>query len=211
MFKKILVCNRGEIALRIIRACQEMEIETVAIYSEADRYALHVKRATHAHCLSKKPLDAYLNSARIIECAKVAGCDAIHPGYGFLSENPSFAKQCEQNGIIFIGPPSSVIATMGSKVAARAAMEHAGVPIIPGSKGNLQTVGDALNAANTLGYPVMLKATFGGGGRGMRVCHNAADIESQFERVQSEAHKAFGDTHIYMEKFIKDPRHIDSC
>lgn len=209
MFKKILVCNRGEIALRIIRACQEMGIETVAIYSETDRYALHVKRATHAHCLSKKPLAAYLDSDRIIECAKATGCDAIHPGYGFLSENPSFAKQCEQNGIMFIGPCSAVIATMGSKVAARAAMERAGVPIIPGSQGNLQTVDDALKAANTLGYPVMLKATHGGGGRGMRMCHDASDIANQFERVQSEAHKAFGDTHIYMEKFINNPRHIE--
>ncbi len=130
MFKKILVSNRGEIALRIVRACKEMGIAAVAIYSEADRYALHVKRASHAHCLSKKPLDAYLNSRRIIECAKASGCDAIHPGYGFLSENAKFARDCEHAGIVFIGPKASVISTMGSKVAARKAMHKAGLPII---------------------------------------------------------------------------------
>ncbi|KTD23044.1 acetyl-CoA carboxylase biotin carboxylase subunit [Legionella londiniensis] len=209
MFRKILICNRGEIALRIIRACQEMEIETVAIYSEADRYALHVKRATHAHCLSKKAMDAYLNISRIVECATATGCDAIHPGYGFLSENPALAAFCERTGIVFIGPESSVIATMGSKVAAREAMAKAGLPIIPGSDGNLNDTDEAVQVAQALGYPVMLKATFGGGGRGVRVCHSADEIRQQYERVQSEAQKAFGDTHVYLEKFIHNPRHIE--
>jgi len=209
MFKKILVSNRGEIALRIVRACKEMGIAAVAIYSEADRYALHVKRASHAHCLSKNPLDAYLNGARIIECAKAAGCEAIHPGYGFLSENPEFARACEQAGIVFIGPTAAVIATMGSKVAARHAMQQAGIPIIPGSDGNLTSADDAVRCAERLTYPVMLKATFGGGGRGIRICNDEAHVRQHYVRVQSEAGKAFGDTHVFMEKYIKNPRHIE--
>lgn len=209
MFKKILIANRGEIAVRIIRACKEMNIPAVAIYSEADRFALHVKRASHSHCLSKKPLDAYLNGQRIIECAKAAGCDAIHPGYGFLSENPDFAKACEQAGIVFIGPTSSVIAIMGSKIAARAAMKKAKIPTIPGSDGTLETAEEAITCAEKLGYPIMLKATFGGGGRGIRLCHNAQQIKQQFARVQSEAEKAFGNAEVYMERFIVNPRHIE--
>ncbi|HAT8178894.1 TPA: acetyl-CoA carboxylase biotin carboxylase subunit [Legionella pneumophila] len=209
MFKKILVANRGEIALRIVRACKEMGIAAVTIHSEVDRFALHVKRASHSHCLSKKPLEAYLNGQRIIECAKVAGCEAIHPGYGFLSENAEFAEDCNKAGIIFIGPSSPVIAIMGSKIAAREAMIKAGVPTIPGSKGNLETIEEALCCAETLGYPVMLKATFGGGGRGIRLCHDANQIKQQFARVQSEAEKSFGDSHVYMEKYIVNPRHIE--
>ena len=209
MFKKILVANRGEISLRIVRACNEMGIAPVCIYSEADRYALHVKRAAHAHCLSKSPLNAYLDGQRIIECAKSAGCEAIHPGYGFLSENAEFAKACEKAGLVFIGPCSEVIAIMGSKVLARKAMQSASIPVIPGSEGNLATVNEALNCARTLGYPVMLKATYGGGGRGIRICQNAAQVKSQFERAQSEANKAFGDAHIFMEKVIQHPRHIE--
>lgn len=209
MFKKILVSNRGEIAVRIVRACREMGIAAVTIHSEKDRYALHVKRASHSHCLSKKPLDAYLNGHRIIECAKTAGCEAIHPGYGFLSENPAFAQACEQAGIVFIGPRAQVIATMGSKVAARAAMQKAGIPVIPGSEENLNTVKEALACAHRLGYPVMLKATFGGGGRGIRLCHNDEQVKQQFVRVQSEAGKAFGDSHLFMEKYIVNPRHIE--
>lgn len=209
MFKKILIANRGEIALRIVRACKELGISTVTIHSEADRFALHVKRSSHSHCLSKKPLEAYLNGRRIIECAKASGCEAIHPGYGFLSENAEFAKDCEEAGIVFIGPISSVIATMGSKIAARDAMKKAGIPTIPGSEGNLDSIDDALACAKKLGYPVMLKATFGGGGRGIRLCHDASQVTQQFARVQSEAEKSFGDAHIYMEKFIKNPRHIE--
>ncbi|ETO94155.1 acetyl-CoA carboxylase biotin carboxylase subunit [Legionella oakridgensis] len=209
MFKKILVSNRGEIALRIIRACRDMDIAAVAIYSEADRYALHVKRASHAHCLSKNPLDAYLNIRRIIEYAKAAGCEAIHPGYGFLSENPDFAEACQQAGIVFIGPSPSVIATMGSKVEARKVMKQAGVPVIPGSEGNLADPEEAVACAEKLVYPVMLKATFGGGGRGIRICHNAEQVKQQFIRVQSEAGKAFGNAHVFMEKLIRHPRHIE--
>lgn len=209
MFKKILVANRGEIALRVVRACKEMGIAPVTIHSEADRFALHVKRASHSHCLSKKPLEAYLNGRRIIECAKAAGCEAIHPGYGFLSENAEFAQACENEGIVFIGPKSSVIATMGSKIAAREAMQKAGIPTTPGSAGNLDTIDDAVRCAERLGYPVMLKATFGGGGRGIRLCHDADQVRHQFARVQSEAEKAFGDAHLFMEKFIVNPRHIE--
>lgn len=209
MFKKILIANRGEIALRIVRACKEMGIAAVAIYSETDRYAMHVKRASYAHCLSKKPLDAYMNGRRIIECARATGCDAIHPGYGFLSENPEFAKHCEEAGIIFIGPCADVIATMGSKIAAREAVKKAGLPIIPGSTGNLERIEEAITWAERLSYPIMLKATFGGGGRGIRICHNAEDVRQLYVRVQSEANKAFGDTHVYMEKVIHNPRHIE--
>lgn len=209
MFKKILVSNRGEIALRIVRACKEMGIEPVTIHSVADRYALHVKRASHSHCLSPKPLDAYLNGHRIIECAKAVGCEAIHPGYGFLSENPEFAAACEKAGIVFIGPTAKVIATMGSKIAARAAMQQADIPVIPGSDGNLENVAEAITCAQKLGYPVMLKATFGGGGRGIRLCYNDDQIKQQYERVQSEAGKAFGNSQIFMEKFIANPRHIE--
>lgn len=209
MFKKILVANRGEIALRIVRACNEMGIAPVAIYSEADQFSLHVKRASHAHCLSKKPLEAYLNGQRIIECAHATGCEAIHPGYGFLSENAEFAASCERAGIVFIGPSSSVITTMGSKIAARESVRRAGLPTIPGSEGNLDTAEDAVACAKMLGYPVMLKATFGGGGRGIRLCHDASQVRQQFARVQSEAQKSFGDAHVYMEQFIVNPRHIE--
>ncbi|KTD64699.1 acetyl-CoA carboxylase biotin carboxylase subunit [Legionella spiritensis] len=209
MFKKILVSNRGEIALRIVRACKEMGIAAVTIHSEADRYALHVKRASHSHCLSKKPLDTYLNGRRIIECAKAAGCEAIHPGYGFLSENPAFARDCEQAGLVFIGPRADVIAAMGSKIAARETMKKAGIPVIPGSEGSLKTIDEAVACARKLGYPVMLKATFGGGGRGIRLCQDAEQIRHQFARVQSEAVKAFGDGQVFMEKVIVNPRHIE--
>ncbi|MCC5791223.1 MAG: acetyl-CoA carboxylase biotin carboxylase subunit [Legionellaceae bacterium] len=209
MFKKILIANRGEIALRLVRACKEMAIAPVCIYSEADRYALHVKRAAHAHCLSRNPLRAYLDIRRIIECAQSTGCDAIHPGYGFLSENADFAQACVDAGMVFIGPEPRVIATMGSKVAARQAMQAAAIPVIPGSEGNLENIEAALACARVLGYPVMLKATFGGGGRGIRICHNDEQVRSQFVRVQSEAGKAFGDAHVFMEKLLVNPRHIE--
>ncbi|KTD79266.1 acetyl-CoA carboxylase biotin carboxylase subunit [Legionella waltersii] len=209
MFTKILVANRGEIALRIVRACREMGIAPVTIHSEVDRFALHVKRASHSHCLSKKPLDAYLNSSKIIECAKAAGCEAIHPGYGFLSENAAFAAECKKAGIVFIGPSAPIIEMMGSKIAARQAMANARIPTIPGSIGNLESVDEAVQCAEQLGYPVMLKATFGGGGRGIRLCHHAEQIRQQYARVQSEAEKSFGDAHVYMEKYIENPRHIE--
>ncbi|TAL66010.1 MAG: acetyl-CoA carboxylase biotin carboxylase subunit [Legionella sp.] len=209
MFKKILVANRGEIALRIVRACKELGVAAVTIHSEADRYALHVKRASHSHCLSKNPLEAYLNGPKIIECAKSAGCEAIHPGYGFLSENAEFAAACERAGIVFIGPTSEVIATMGSKIAARAAMQKAGIPTVPGSPDNLASVEEAIQYAKTIGFPVLLKATFGGGGRGIRLCQDEEQIRQQFARVQSEASKSFGNAQLYMEKYIENPRHIE--
>lgn len=209
MFKKILVSNRGEIALRIVRACNEMNIEAITIHSLVDQYSLHVKRSLHSHCLSQNPLDAYLNIPRIIHCAKEVGCEAIHPGYGFLSENAEFAQQCTEAGIVFIGPSAPVIATMGSKVAARNAAKKTGVPIIPGSEKNLESSDEAVTYAEKLGYPVMLKATLGGGGRGIRLCRNAEEVRQQFLRVQSEAAKAFGNTQVFMEKFIINPRHIE--
>lgn len=209
MFKKILISNRGEIALRIVRACKEMGIAAVTIHSETDRYALHVKRASHSHCLSKNSLEAYMDGRRIIECAKAAGCEAIHPGYGFLSENPEFAADCERAGIVFIGPSAKVIAIMGSKIEAREAMRQAGIPIIPGSRGNLNSIAEAVDLAEQLGYPVLLKATFGGGGRGIRLCQDAEQVKQQFARVQSEAGKAFGSTDLFMEKVVKNPRHIE--
>lgn len=209
MFKKILVSNRGEIALRIVRACNEMNIEAITIHSLVDQYSLHVKRSLHSHCLSQNPLDAYLNIPRIIRCAKEVGCEAIHPGYGFLSENAEFAQQCTEAGIVFIGPSAPVIATMGSKVAARNAAKKTGVPIIPGSEKNLESSDEAVTYAEKLGYPVMLKATLGGGGRGIRLCRNAEEVRQQFLRVQSEAAKAFGNTQVFMEKFIINPRHIE--
>lgn len=209
MFKKILVSNRGEIALRVIRACKEMGIDSVAIYSEADRYALHVKRASHAQCLSEDPLEAYLSIPRIVAYAKASGCEAIHPGYGFLSENPAFAKACEAAELVFIGPSAAVIAAMGSKVQARNTMKRAGIPVIPGSEGNLEDVDEAVTCARQLTFPVMLKATSGGGGRGIRICHTADEVRQQYTRVQSEAKKAFGDAQVFMEKYIPHPRHIE--
>lgn len=209
MFKKILICNRGEIALRIVRACKEMGITAVTIHSEVDRYALHVKRSAHSYCLSKKPLEAYLNGARIIECAKTTGCEAIHPGYGFLSENPDFALDCQRAGLVFIGPSPEVISLMGSKINARKTMQQAGIPVIPGSDETVTNTASAIKVAKKIGYPVMLKATFGGGGRGIRICHDDKAIEQFFERVQSEARKAFGNADIFVEKMLVNPRHIE--
>jgi pyruvate carboxylase subunit A len=209
MIKRILIANRGEIALRIVRACKELNIESVAIHSEVDRYALHVKRATQAHCIGGNPVDAYLNIHRIIDVAKSFRVDAIHPGYGFLSENPEFAKACEQAGIVFIGPSAQVIQTMGSKVAARDAMKKANIPVIPGSAGNLDSLEDACELAKKIGYPVILKATFGGGGRGIRLCQDEEVLRNAYGRVQSEAQKAFGNAQLFMEKFVLNPRHIE--
>ena len=209
MIRKILVANRGEIALRIIRACSELSICSVAIYSEADRYALHVKRADESYSLGPETLEGYLNLHRIVDLAVATGCDAIHPGYGFLSENADFARECRSHGIIFIGPSPDTIETMGSKVAARAAMQKAGIPIIPGSAENLKDVEDASTQAKQMGFPVMLKATSGGGGRGIRVCHDEKELREFFPRVQSEAKKSFADDHVFLEKLIERPRHIE--
>lgn len=209
MLKKVLIANRGEIALRIIRACKELGIKSVAIYSDVDRYALHVKRATEAYSLGPDPVSAYLNIHHIVDIAKQCHAEAIHPGYGFLSENPDFAKACETAGIIFIGPSHDIIETMGSKIKARASMIEAGVPVVPGSDGDLKSVDHAIQAANTIGYPVMLKATYGGGGRGIRLCQNEAELKNAYPRVISEATKAFGNGALFMEKVIEHPRHIE--
>ncbi|HAO25275.1 MULTISPECIES: acetyl-CoA carboxylase biotin carboxylase subunit [unclassified Methylophaga] len=209
MLKKILIANRGEIAVRIIRACSEMGIRSVAIYTEPDRYALHVKRADESYSLGENPLEGYLDPVRLVNLAVETGCDAIHPGYGFLSENARFARLCEQNGIIFIGPKASVIEKMGDKTAARDSMREAGVPITPGSDGNLEDISEALTVAEEIGYPIMLKATSGGGGRGIRRCDTPAELKQQFPRVISEATKAFGSAEVFMEKCIVNPRHIE--
>ncbi|WP_439503593.1 acetyl-CoA carboxylase biotin carboxylase subunit [Methylophaga sp.] len=209
MLKKILIANRGEIAVRIVRACSEMGIRSVAIYTEPDRYALHVKRADESYSLGDDPLEGYLDPVRLVNLAVETGCDAIHPGYGFLSENARFARLCEQNGIIFIGPKASVIEKMGDKTAARDSMRNAGVPITPGSDGNLENIEEALTVADEIGYPIMIKATSGGGGRGIRRCDTPAELKQQFPRVISEATKAFGSAEVFMEKCIVNPRHIE--
>jgi len=209
MIKKVLIANRGEIAVRIIRACAEMDVRSVAIYTEPDRLALHVKRADESYSLGDDPIAGYLDPLRIVNLAVEVGCDAIHPGYGFLSENPEFARVCEEKGIVFIGPKSSVIHGMGDKTQARDSMRAAGVPITPGSDGNLANLEEAIVVAREVGYPVMLKATSGGGGRGIRRCDNEQELKVQYPRVISEATKAFGSAEVFMEKCIVNPRHIE--
>ncbi|MEW8523669.1 MAG: acetyl-CoA carboxylase biotin carboxylase subunit [Candidatus Thiodiazotropha endolucinida] len=209
MIRKILIANRGEIAVRIIRACADMGIRSVAIYSEADRFSLHVKKADEAFSLGSDPLAGYLNVHRIVNLAASTGCDAIHPGYGFLSENPELAAACARRGITFIGPSADVIKRMGDKTEARDAMKAAGLPVTPGSDGNLENIEEALELAEELGYPVMLKATSGGGGRGIRRCDRAEELQRNYQRVISEATKAFGRADIFLEKCIVDPRHIE--
>ena len=208
MIQKILVANRGEIAVRIVRACAEMGIRSVAVYSDADRHALHVKKANEAYNLGPDPVGGYLNAHRIVNLALTAGCDAIHPGYGFLSENPLLPEICAKRGVIFIGPNAEVIRRMGDKTAARTAMIAAGVPVVPGTA-NLAGVDQALKAAKKIGYPVMLKATNGGGGRGIRRCDSEAELKRNFERVVSEATKAFGSADVFLEKCVVAPRHIE--
>ncbi|MDA0689425.1 MAG: acetyl-CoA carboxylase biotin carboxylase subunit [Proteobacteria bacterium] len=207
--RKVLIANRGEIALRIVRACAEYNIRSVAVYTEPDRYGLFVKRASEAYSLGEDPLAGYLDPLRIVNLAVETGCDAIHPGYGFLSENPELARLCELKGIIFIGPSAEVIQRMGDKTQARIAMTEAGVPVTPGTDGNLDSVEQALTEAERIGYPVMVKATSGGGGRGIRRCDDADDLRKQFPRVISEATKAFGSAEVFMEKCIVNPKHIE--
>jgi pyruvate carboxylase subunit A len=209
MLRKILIANRGEIAVRIIRACAEMGIRSVAIYSEADRFALHVKKADESYCIGSEPLAGYLNIYGLVNLAATTGCDAIHPGYGFLSENAQFARACKERGIIFIGPDEKVIRRMGDKTEARTTMKAAGIPVTPGTDGNLDNIEQALAAAAQIGYPVMLKATSGGGGRGIRRCDNAEELQRQYPRVISEATKAFGNAEVFLEKCIVNPRHIE--
>ena len=207
--KKLLIANRGEIAVRIVRACAEMGIRSVAIYTEPDRYGLFVKRADEAYSLGDDPLAGYLNPARIVNLAVETGCDALHPGYGFLSENPELARLCEEKNIAYVGPSSEVIHRMGDKTEARTAMTKAGVPVTPGSEGNLANIEEAMAEAKRVGYPVMIKATSGGGGRGIRRCDNEAELKSQYPRVISEATKAFGSAEVFLEKCIINPKHIE--
>nr|WP_312509041.1 acetyl-CoA carboxylase biotin carboxylase subunit [Pseudomonas luteola] len=210
MIKKILIANRGEIAVRIVRACAEMGIRSVAIYSEADRHALHVKRADEAHSIGSDPLEGYLNPRKLVNLAVETGCDALHPGYGFLSENAELAEICAQRGIKFVGPSAEVIRRMGDKTEARRSMIAAGVPCTPGTGGNVADLNEALIEAERIGYPVMLKATSGGGGRGIRRCNSREELEQAYPRVISEATKAFGSAEVFLEKCIVNPKHIEA-
>ncbi|HYN15120.1 MAG TPA: acetyl-CoA carboxylase biotin carboxylase subunit [Terriglobales bacterium] len=210
MFRKILIANRGEIALRVICACKELGIKTVAVYSEADRNSLHVRFADEAICIGPpRSSESYLNIPAVISAAEIANVDAIHPGYGLLSENANFAEVCETSRITFIGPPPEVTRLMGEKDKAREAMKAAGIPILPGSEGLLASEGAALEWAQQVGFPVIVKASAGGGGRGMRVIRSAEDLPALFHAAKSEAAAAFGNGDLYMEKFIERPRHIE--
>jgi acetyl-CoA carboxylase, biotin carboxylase subunit len=210
MFKKILIANRGEIALRVIRTCKEMGIATVAVYSTADRDSLHVRFADEAVCIGPPPSkDSYLKIPNIIAAAEVTNADAIHPGYGFLSENAYFSKVCKENGIKFIGASPEMIEAMGDKSSAKQTMKDAGVPTIPGSEGLLESLEEALAIANKIKYPIMMKATAGGGGKGMRICRNDEDVRDAWEKTRREALAAFGNDGMYMEKFVEEPRHIE--
>jgi acetyl-CoA carboxylase biotin carboxylase subunit len=210
MFKKILIANRGEIALRIIRTCKEMNIRTVAVYSTADKESLHVRFADEAVCIGPpQSRDSYLNIPRIIAAAEITNADAIHPGYGFLSENSKFSAICRQHGIKFIGATPEQIDAMGDKASAKATMKAAGVPTIPGSEGLLGSIEEAKKVALEIGYPVIMKATAGGGGKGMRIVWKEEEMEKAFETAKTEAGAAFGNDGMYMEKFIEEPRHIE--
>lgn len=210
MFKRILIANRGEIAVRIIRCCREMDIETVVVYSEADKDSLPVMVANDSICIGPvKAKDSYLNQNAIIEAAIKMGCDAIHPGYGFLSENADFVRKCEENGIIFIGPSADIISHMGDKQSARKLMIDNDVPVVPGSKGLIENVNDALKLADEIGYPVLLKASAGGGGKGMRKVFSKDEMESAFNSARAEAKAAFDNDDMYMEKLVINPHHIE--
>lgn len=208
--KKILIANRGEIAIRVIRACQEMGIATVAVYSEGDKEALHAQLADEAYCIGPTlSKDSYLNFTNVITVAKLTSCDGIHPGYGFLAENAAFAKLCEEVGIKFIGPSSEAIELMGTKDVARETMKKAGVPVVPGSTGLIQDVEDGLRIADEIGYPVIIKATAGGGGRGIRVARSKEELIKGIQITQKEAEAAFGNPGLYLEKFIETFRHVE--
>jgi len=210
MFRKVLIANRGEIALRVINACRELGIRTVAVYSEADRNSLHVKFADEAICIGPpRPADSYLNVPAVISAAEIADVDAIHPGYGLLSENANFAEVCRASNIKFIGPPPEVTRLMGEKEKARQAMKSAKVPILPGSDGVIDSEAEALNWAKDVGYPVILKAKAGGGGRGMRIVRTDDELPNLYHAATTEAANAFGNGELYMEKFIEQPRHIE--
>lgn len=210
MFKKILIANRGEIAIRITRACRELGIKSVAVFSEADRDSLHVFLADEAYNIGPAPSkESYLNYPKILEVAKQAGVDAVHPGYGFLSENTTFARECEKAGITFIGPTVENIEAMGDKLSAKALMKKANVPTVPGSDGGIETVEEAQTVAEKIGYPVIIKASAGGGGKGMRIVRKSDELESAFRACRSEGQNYFADPTVYVEKFINDPKHIE--
>jgi acetyl-CoA carboxylase biotin carboxylase subunit len=210
VFKKILIANRGEIALRVLRTCREMGIKTVAVYSTADKDSLHVKFADEAVCIGKPAsAESYLNMAHIMAAAEITNADAIHPGYGFLAENSKFAKICQDHQIKFIGPTPEMINAMGDKITAKETMIKAGVPVVPGGKGLLESVDEAKGLAKEIGYPVILKATAGGGGKGMRVVWEESEIEKNYDTAKAEAAASFKNDGIYMEKFVEEPRHIE--
>ena len=210
MFKKILIANRGEIALRIIRTCKEMGIKTVAVYSTADKDSLHVRFADEAVCIGKPAsVDSYLNVAHIMAACEITNADAVHPGYGFLAENSKFAKICGDHGIKFIGPTPEMIDAMGDKVTAKETMIKAGVPVVPGVEGLLQSMDHAKKSAKEIGYPVILKATAGGGGKGMRIVWKEEDIEKNYDNAKTEAAASFKNDGLYMEKYVEEPRHIE--
>lgn len=210
MLKRVLIANRGEIALRVRRACREAGIETVSVYSQADAEALHVQLATRSVCIGPpRAADSYLNPQALLSAAIATGCDGLHPGYGFLSENPEFADACAENGITFIGPSGDAIRKAGSKSAARDLMRAAGVPVTPGSDGPASSVEDALAVAETVGYPVLLKASAGGGGRGIRRCDSAKDLPDAYAAAKAEANACFGNDEMYLEKLVLEPRHIE--
>ncbi|PEY41659.1 acetyl-CoA carboxylase biotin carboxylase subunit [Bacillus cereus] len=210
MIKKVLIANRGEIAVRIIRACKEMNIETVAVYSEADKESLHVQIADEAYCVGPTvSKESYLNLTNIISVAKLTGCDAIHPGYGFLAENADFAELCRECNLIFIGPSPEAISKMGTKDVARDTMKEAGVPIVPGSQGIIKNTEEAIELANQIGYPVIIKATAGGGGKGIRVARDEEALVKGIQITQQEASTAFGNPGVYLEKYVEDFRHVE--
>jgi acetyl-CoA carboxylase biotin carboxylase subunit len=207
---KILIANRGEIALRVIRACKELNLKTVAVYSQADADCLHVRFADEAVCIGPpSPGESYLNVPRIISVAEITNADGVHPGYGFLAENAKFADICESSGITFIGPTPEMISKMGDKIFAKTTMKKAGVPVIPGSEGGLSSEGEALELARDIGFPVIIKAAAGGGGRGMRIVRDESGISKAFSSAQTEAYAGFGDSTIYMEKYFESPRHVE--
>ncbi len=210
MFKKILIANRGEIALRIIRTCKEMGIQTVAVYSTADRESLHVRFADEAVCIGPPPSsESYLSIPKIMAAVEITNADGVHPGYGFLAENADFAEVCTEYGIKFIGPTPTMIRSMGDKITAKETMIKAKVPVVPGSEGLIEEMAAGKKIAKKMGYPIMLKATAGGGGKGMRIVHEESDFEAQFDSAQAEATAAFGNGGIYVEKFVEEPRHIE--
>ena len=210
MFKKILIANRGEISLRVIRACRELDIKTVAVFSTADDLSLHKKFADEAICIGPPDSrDSYMNIAAIISAAELTNSDAIHPGYGFLSENPEFSKICSDNNISFIGPDSDIIKSMGHKSTAKSTMAKAGVPIIPGSDGVVANIEEGIKISRDLGYPIIIKAASGGGGRGMRLVENEEDFTNAYNSAQSESRIAFNNDEVYIEKYFVKPRHIE--